>query len=230
MLSPGNSKLGSIYSFSVPWRETCPGRTKACTAHCYAKRGFYTMPSTKRALKNKLRQAKRPGFVKAMIDEIREKRVRRLRIHASGDFLSVEYTRKWVAIVKSCPQTIFLAYTRSWRDPKILPALKVLAGLKNMRLWWSTDGDTAAEGRPPRVEGVRVAFMRRRPDEPIPDGTNLVFRTYRNTLEKFVDGKLVCPAEQGSKDKNGQKVHITCERCQLCLKRNPIPTKDAVLS
>ena len=36
-----------------------------------------------------------------------------MRVHASGDFYSVEYARKWADIATQCPSVIFYAYTKS---------------------------------------------------------------------------------------------------------------------
>jgi hypothetical protein len=222
MLTSGNQKLGHIGSFSIPYRTTCPGRTTACLAHCYAKRGFYTMPSTKTALRRNHRLSKRKQFADAIISEIQEKQVRRLRIHASGDFYSTPYIRKWIAIAKACRTTVFLFYTRSWRVGRMRRALLELASLPNVRAWWSVDEDTVqADERPPLHLTARVAYMRRRPDDTPPDYVDLVFRTYRNSVEKYIDQTLVCPAENGVKT----QVKITCDICQICLRRRDVPRK-----
>jgi hypothetical protein len=122
-----------------------------------------------------------------------------------------------------CSSTTFFAYTRSWRDSRLLPAFGELKKLKNMNLWWSADEDThRINGRPPRWKDVRVAFLVNHYDETVPFYTDLVFRHRRKTIEKFRNGRLVCPSENGVKT----KYKITCTDCGLCLHKCNVPKKS----
>src|SRR5581483_4816243 len=154
VLTPGNSKLRSkgrpgskkkrrrIWSFSLPSRKTCPGRSDLCSKACYSAHLEAFRPNIKSQYEKNFRLSRRKTFVKRMIHFIESKKIEVVRIHAAGDFYSSLYTRKWLEVMKTCPQTIFYFYTRSWRVREILKVLKEIAGLKNVRAWFSCDQET----------------------------------------------------------------------------------------
>lgn len=151
-----------------------------------------------------------------MVDLVKLNDVQTLRIHAAGDFFSPEYVEQWVKIAKSCPETTMWAYTRSWRRSKFRKALRKLARLPNVVLYWSCDIDT---GMPVNIpEGVRTAWLMTSPVEVPPKSVDLVFRT-RN-LRSIVAKKIrtspepspVCPTETGL-----PKAHdVHCSTCRKC--------------
>jgi hypothetical protein len=49
-----------------------------------------------------------------MVNELKSRRKRVVRVHESGDFYSVEYFRKWLKIARKLPNIQFYAYTKSW--------------------------------------------------------------------------------------------------------------------
>jgi hypothetical protein len=55
------------------------------------------------------------------VDEIREaigkdlKRIRRVRVHESGDFYNQEYLDKWFVVAQGYPDLTFYAYTKSFQ-------------------------------------------------------------------------------------------------------------------
>jgi hypothetical protein len=63
-----------------------------------------------------------------MINAINRKSPRYFRIHASGDFYSEDYIKKFIEIVNACPQTLFRTTTRR-KDLKEL--LNELNSLQN---------------------------------------------------------------------------------------------------
>lgn len=217
MLASGNSKLGHLlHSFSIPARDTCPGATSACLAVCYAKRGHFRWGSTKQSHQRNWQRSLRNDFVAEIVAEVAAKRVKILRIHSAGDMYSAKYIRKWIEIARQCPGTVFFTYSRSWRMPKLRRALREFSQLPNVRLWLSADRDS---GRPPKWRRTRVAYMLDQPHENVPEYANLVFRVKdRQSVRKFINGKLCCPAENGISQ-------IGCSQCQLCFKTGPIPQK-----
>jgi len=142
--------------------------------------------------------------------------VRVVRVHASGEFYSAEYVRKWIIIANLNPNITFFAYTRSWSDPDVYKELKVLARLPNFILWWSCDRET---GPPPRIRGVRRAYMSTSDEDTPRFRVDLVFRDNPKTIRKWIKGTLVCPEENGV-------TKTTCSLCQLCFKRDAIPRKE----
>ena len=228
MLQRGNTKLGPlIHTFSIPAILCCPGRTKLCEGLCYADHGFYHMATVKEALEKNYHTSKQASFVNKMIQEITNEKVKILRVHVAGDFYSAAYVRKWSTIIERCQGTQFYVYTRSWRVPTIQAQLCNLAKLKNVLLWWSTDSETAVKnGKPPRIRNVRTAYLAVTDDEGVPAYADLVFRNEAVTLEKYHQGVLVCPAENGMTYKSWK---MTCSRCQLCLRRRKMPKKEYAL-
>lgn len=73
------------------------------------------MPNVRMALKRNYLQSRGSKFIAAIDEEIRIKRVKILRIHASGDFYDLAYLRKWQAIARLNPTVRFYAYTKMVR-------------------------------------------------------------------------------------------------------------------
>lgn len=223
ILVDGNKKLGAgIWHWSIPALSSCPGASSICQQHCYATKAHYYSGFVRRHLQqhDELRQSRE--FVPLLRSFIRNNNVQLVRIHVSGDFDRVSYVRDWQTIVKACRRTQFFAYTRSWRVSRLLNELVLLGRAKNMHLWCSTDQETHRKfGAPPAAIAAvsRIAYMQLADDEPIPDYVNLVFRVVRNTVNKFIDGRLVCPTEQGV----SRTLPITCRSCRLCFSDRPIP-------
>ena len=207
-----NTKLGkTIRGFSLPAVETCPGRTAACENACYARRGHFTRPNVKQKHLDNYRVSKLAEFVPRMIAEIRHADVDVIRISVSGDFYNLRYIRRWIKIVRACPNTKFYAYTRSWRVPELLPALITLGREPNMRLWLSIDSETGAA---PRIRGLPHAYLQLAGEElpKLPKSCKLLFRAQHKTVLKQVDNAIVCPVESGVK----YAQPMTCSRCKLC--------------
>jgi Gene product 88 len=214
LLARGNGKLGeAIHHWGLPPISTCPGASLLCSSVCYATRGRYIFPSVRERLRANLDASKRPDFARRLVQEIRRRGVRTLRIHSAGDFYDARYTRAWLRVVSQCPQTVCYTYTRSWRTPSIAPILAQLAALPNARIWYSTDAET---GEPDRLPpGVRTAFLQTDLAD-APYG-HLVFRTQK--LRRLTPLPLAtCPHETPQ----GRAAKITCTSCGKCLR----PTEE----
>lgn len=212
-LQGGNTKLGvGIHSWSIPALTTCPGSSSLCRSACYAHSGFFRMPNVSAFHVANEAFSRTPQFTGWMIGEIRNTLAKVVRVHVAGDFYDAEYTAKWVEIARACRSTTFFLYTRSWSEIDIYPHLVALSRLVNVCLWFSTDRE---KGPPPRVSGVRVAYMAIDDvDASIaPDDSDLVFRDSPDTLMKKANGVLVCPAEQANPV--GRLKH-TCTSCGIC--------------
>jgi hypothetical protein len=134
----------------------------------------------------------------------------------AGDFMNLAYIEKWRQIVAASKRTRFYAYTRSWRDPALLPALRALAKLPNMQLWLSEDRET---GPAPKV-GIPIAFMviDDFDETHVPARASLVFREVGKTdirVIKKMNGVQVCPYENGI----DYTPAMTCARCGICWKK-----------
>ncbi len=119
-LSANNSKLkrAGIYAWGIPAYQasngfrTCPGAS-ACIAGCYAKQGFFVMPVVRQAQEDRLALSKKGWtFIDTIDDEIKRRKVSKLRVHDSGDFYSQRYLDAWLEIMRRNPRTKFYAYTK----------------------------------------------------------------------------------------------------------------------
>jgi len=223
VLHRGNSKLGPIiHTFSLPAVTTCPGRTARCEGVCYADRGYFYMANVQESLAANHAASLKPNFVAKIVREIKQRRVRILRIHVSGDFYGIGYARKWVEIAQRCRSTVFKCNTRSWRRRDILPGIRELSKLPNTRIWLSADAEShEINGKPPQMRGARVAYMVIDDDEFVPAYADVVLRDKPQTIQKYRQGRLVCPAENG--------IHypfkMTCSDCGVCYRQQAVPKK-----
>lgn len=211
LLTRGNGKLGEgVHAWSIPAVETCPGRSGLCSRVCYARSGRFRTRTMQSRLAENLAAARADDFAARVVAEVRRRGVHVLRIHVSGDFYDAEYAQKWATIARRCPGTTFYAYTRSWRVPTIAPALAELAGLPNVRLWYSCDAET---GPPPELPpGIRIAYLQTDGHEqPIGD---LVFRVrpLRGPMASRPALAVVCPTELSVP----RRPDVTCTSCRLC--------------
>lgn len=218
LLVLGNQKLGKLihhWSISSAVKHVCIGASNLCMLLCYTARKRYKFSNVQESMDNKYHASLNPDFEEQMLASIKLAYPRVIRIHAGGEFYSPEYTEKWYRIVKANPNITFFAYTRSWRDPPTYAVLKKLAKLHNMVLWWSCDKET---GPPPKIQNVRRAYLQINPEDIPKFHVDLFFRDKPKTVAKFINGSLVCPAENGVTE-------TTCSKCQLCFTRRNMPRK-----
>jgi len=139
-----NSKLAKItgvktYNWGIPaYRaangfKTCPNAA-ACAIGCYAKSGAYLFSNVAKVFEKRLEFALSANFVSEMNAELKRRKVKRLRIHDSGDFFSLEYLNRWLEIIKANPETEFYAYT------KMITMLRSVTLPKNFRVIFSYGG------------------------------------------------------------------------------------------
>ena len=153
-LGQGNSKVGEVFTFSLPSIETCPGASRWCLDHCYADRYEKIRPGCRKAYRGNLRLAQNSDAFRHTMIGILPRIMPCMRLHVSGDFSDAAYIAAWEAICRAFPQTRFWSYSRSYTVPKLLGPLERLASLKNVNLFASTDPTMPL---PPN--GWRVAFI-----------------------------------------------------------------------
>ena len=154
--SLGNSKLKKerIASFNIPALLAQTGFTVCpnagiCAGLCYARQGRFTMAMVQAPRERNLArlldtaQNNRWGWIGVLSDLIDDvnrlpKRIRRVRIHDSGDFFEPIYMRTWLDVATQCPQIEFYAYTKMITDLQWYQANGFVPG--NMRLVQSVGG------------------------------------------------------------------------------------------
>lgn len=116
-VSFGNKKLPKdTLIFNIPARVTCPGRTKFCGAKCYALKAERIYPQVLPARQANFEETRRPAFRDHMEETIRKHahKIKRVRVHESGDFYNQAYLQDWFFIAQRFPGITFYAYTKSF--------------------------------------------------------------------------------------------------------------------
>ena len=117
-LSPGNSKLGSVYNVSLRPIADC-GNCDLCKRDCYALKAW-RMYEKARAAWTRNAEAFRADPQKACEDidtqlqslDARGRLPKLFRIHTAGDFLSQEHVDAYIWLAKRWPQMRFFAFTK----------------------------------------------------------------------------------------------------------------------
>jgi len=125
----------ACYSFGISSMFSCPGAEASAKLHsderlgicwqCYATKGNYDNKRLVKALTYyRMLWTQDKNFEDTMAEAIGHPGVykqpdewtdpRFFRIHDSGDCYSADYARKWLRIIKRCPDTIFWMPTRVW--------------------------------------------------------------------------------------------------------------------
>lgn len=240
-ISTGNAKTGP--SLSMPEGITCGGKTVECVKECYGQHNRMPLPNVKAVRYGNLKwwteaQQDTEAAVAAMVKIIREARtkpakraprIKTLRIHDLGDFMSPKYTRAWTAVCATVTDVDFWAYTRSWAIPAILAELKLLAKLPNVRIWISADQSSwlaamAVYRANPEFAGI--AFMAQEDTEHIaislasqlPPANLVIFPVHRHFSKVFgpvLEGLPNCPAV--THEIPSSKASPACLACRKCL-------------
>jgi hypothetical protein len=109
----GNRKLQNTDTirymiWNLPAVKTCPFRTEMCEKSCYARKAERIYPQVLPSREENYTESLENDFAANMIFTIEKKLNSKafagkkciFRVHESGDFYNVEYTRKWIKICK----------------------------------------------------------------------------------------------------------------------------------
>lgn len=114
-----------IYNWGIPafksntGFKTCP-MAGICATGCYATQGAYRFSNVAKVFEKRLALTKSPEFVDVIDAEIKRRKIKRIRIHDSGDFYSLSYFLMWRNIMHRNPDVEFYAYTKMVRMLKAL--------------------------------------------------------------------------------------------------------------
>ena len=127
LLVDGNSKIGkTVFHFSTlptnkSFDTTVNGESVTvkgtCPCHCdgcYATKGNYRFPDNiaSLAMRTLIARMHIDFMARAIIAQIKADNIHTLRIHASGDFFSIEYLNAWRRIAIECPDCQMWTYTK----------------------------------------------------------------------------------------------------------------------
>ena len=111
-ISPGNSKMGSIPSVSLPAIKTC--RSCGCASKCYAAKLERLRPSVRRAYQNNLEILMEDPDTYWREVEAAIMLSRFFRFHVSGDILTHEYFAKMVEVSRRNQHCQILCFTKQF--------------------------------------------------------------------------------------------------------------------
>ncbi len=212
------SKIGPkkyVKTFNLSLESTCcreenPIASPVCEANCYCHKMLEWLSVAARAEKN-FELAQLETFSQIMIGAILKSAPTQMKLHAMGDFFSVNYIDSWRAVVGECEHVDFWCYTRAWGLKEMVPALTSLAALPNMCMLLSFDRSMRI---PPLIPYTRLAWLADTDAEiPLAESA-VVFRARRNRDSiqlKVLGDSLVCPHENGTP--GGPRDCVTCRVC-----------------
>jgi hypothetical protein len=193
------------------------GKSALCAKLCYANRGHFLYASCQDKYEQNYRLFKRSPaeWTETIGAQLDKEGWKFVRIHVSGDFDSVEYIRAWHNIIVNHPDKHFYAYTRSWRDERLLHSLIRMSKLPNCTLNLSCDKETGIPTKLSQRLNLRTCYLSIGDDDIPKEKVGIVFRNNTHTVQKYMHGQ-VCPYETGlAKIKN----FVNCEKCKLCIKK-----------
>lgn len=146
------SVIANAFSLPAGQAYSCPGATAFCEKICYAGKLERIYPSFRKVVLDNYEQLKDSSLedmtvlLGNMITEFDKECANRsapksFRIHADGDFFSLDYARAWVRVIKDNPQINFWIYTRSFTERlNVLPIITDKGrGIDNLVVYVSAD-------------------------------------------------------------------------------------------
>ena len=190
---------------------SCRGETPTCKKVCYAGRLEKVYPSVRALLLHNwllLKDADYNTMVSLLDDMIQSFNKdcakypsidKIFRIHWDGDFFSDEYTVAWRTVIARYPQVQFWVYTR------VESSARILQGINNLSLYYSTDRDNESIGISLRAIGIKLAYLED------------TFETGGIRL-KVITGKVgaMCPENKGVIPLIST-IGSACGVCRLCV-------------
>lgn len=204
----GNVRIAN--SFSLPAGISCPGMTPYCDSICYAGRlekqypAFYNSVLHNYNVLNGLRGPDMvvllTEMVGAFVSESNKVGAPKIfRIHADGDFFSMEYTAAWIDVMNRFNNVQFWVYTRIPES-----AIAISLWVRNCSVYFSADKDNVLTALKLWEEfGIKIAMVAdtfAEAKELMPIGAKSVRCPENNKSIPLIDPK-------GS----------ACKRCGLCV-------------
>jgi ferredoxin len=168
LVSPNGktSKIANTFGLPAGKAFSCPGATSICEKICYAGKLEKVYKSVREVLLhnwNLLISASHDEMI-LLIDEMitefsndcdKHDAPKLFRIHWDGDFFNDTYTYAWKLVILNHPDIQFWVYTR------VAESARILDGISNLSIYYSTDDDNKDIGEEVRRNGkkVRLAYL-----------------------------------------------------------------------
>lgn len=167
LVTPNGKQPAIANTFGLPAGKeySCPAQTSVCAKVCYAGKLEKVYKGVRELLMhnwNLLKDASKYdmcALLDIMITEFKADCDKRgadklFRIHWDGDFFSDTYAEAWKLVITQHPDVQFWVYTR------VESAARILAGIDNLSLYFSTDSDNKDTAVTLRTEGVaKLAYL-----------------------------------------------------------------------
>lgn len=190
-----NSKLGAVYTWSLPAVLTCPGATDICLSVCYARMLMRLRENVRAAWFRCLALTRHPMFAEALRIALSILPAGQIRIHVSGDFYSARYFLAWSRAVELNPHLAPFAFTRSWRVPSVMAAIDMVRPR-----WLLASIDSAADTAPSWMRTATIA---------------------ESTTEHAVKAKKIKPPKDSCPAQLPTAIPVHCDSCGKCAALNP---------
>ena len=165
-VSPNGKTATIANTFGLPAGKaySCPGATSVCEKVCYAGRLEKVYKGVRETLIhnwNLLKDANQEtmeSLLQEMIAEFKKDCDKRnaeklFRIHWDGDFFNDTYAIAWKNVIVNNPDVQFWVYTR------VKSAAKILDGIVNLSLYFSTDSENLNIAQELSAEGIKLAYL-----------------------------------------------------------------------
>jgi hypothetical protein len=215
-------------AFGLPAGLSCPGRTRICFTVCYAARIEKVYKGTLAHVLTNFHALQECGtdvermaaLLRGLIDDFRGDLAKYggepiFRMHWDGDFFSLPYAQAWAAVVRQNPDITFWAYTRSFRGQ--VNVVPILAGIPNLTLYLSVDGENARDATAILGEypSVRAATL----TDTAAEGTAMLGALGRQNAPACPENAKRIPLVLAGRGPNGDGIGA-CAACKLCVKGN----------
>jgi len=109
----GNSKLHNIFIFDLMAITDCMNCAD-CKKECYAVKAQvqYSATYNKRLINSYLARFELPLLEAMLRKQLASSKIKTVRVHSSGDFISQEYYNMWQRVALDYPKVKFYAYTK----------------------------------------------------------------------------------------------------------------------
>ena len=160
-----SSLLKNTFGLPSGIAYSCRGETPTCKRVCYAGRLEKMYPNVRALLLHNWLLLKDADYntMVSLLDNMIQSYLKDcnkhpsvdkiFRIHWDGDFFSDEYTTAWATVIQRHPSIQFWVYTR------VESSARILQGINNLSLYYSTDRDNESIGSSLRAIGIKLAYL-----------------------------------------------------------------------
>lgn len=165
-VSPNGKTPTIANTFGLPAGKaySCPGATAVCEKVCYAGKLEKIYKGVRNVLMHNFDLLKDADYdtMVNLLDEMiidfkkdcdKRNADKLFRIHWDGDFFNETYTYAWKNVIEKHNDVQFWVYTR------VESAARILQGIDNLSLYYSTDEENKPTAEVLSKEGIRLAYL-----------------------------------------------------------------------